>query len=95
MSSSVASELSSLVSFESGFDDGSSVASTMADGAYLFYAVMFKIYNSYWYIYSAFISSSAKKISYRWSAFVEIFIFVIVANACYTIRLTEIYYWFF
>ena len=31
-SASVASELSSLVSFESGFDDGSSVASTVAEG---------------------------------------------------------------
>lgn len=31
-SSSVASELSSLVSYESGFDDGSSVASTITEG---------------------------------------------------------------
>ena len=31
-SSSIASELSSLVSFESGFDDGSSVASTVTEG---------------------------------------------------------------
>lgn len=32
LTSSVASELSSLVSFESGFDDGSSVVSTMTEG---------------------------------------------------------------
>lgn len=33
-SSSIASELSSLVSFESGFDDGSSVASTITEGTF-------------------------------------------------------------